>query len=401
MKRAVLSIALGVALLAGVMPARSDMVGPGTEYCDGQAARSRGEGSPSQAAVHTKIFARAFAKACGKEAGLVSYLGTGTRRGFLSMMARRVPFAGSDIPLSTSDWALVQKGDYTWNSPVHQIPLYVDGWAIAYNLPCAGPQLKLRSQTLALIYQGVITSWNDTILSTDNEWLATCNQRIRLARRADDAAATDAFQDYLAKRNPNWIPYRRGVTPQRWPTSAFACSGLGDAGMINCVRSFRGSIGYVSIATAKALRLKVALVENASGSLVPPTPAACTAAAATAVPPPGTSPVALPNGTTTAWVPATQGDWSTVSIADAIDGYPICSFTYLIILQNWLQGYAGFMSTATTRATVDYFTVALSKPTQASLAAAGYASLPESMRKVAMEGISAVSFYRYTTTGGV
>jgi ABC-type phosphate transport system substrate-binding protein len=310
MRRALIPLALGVALLAGMTPARPDMVGPGTDYCDGQAARSRGEGTPAQTAVHTKIFSRAFAKACAKEAGLVSYLGTGTRRGFLGMMARRIPFAGSDVPLSTADWALVQKGDYTWNSPVHQIPLYVDGWAVAYNLPCAGPQLKLRSQTLALMYQNVITSWNDPILGVDNPWLSTCNQRIRLARRADDAAATDAFQDYLAKRNPVWTPYRRGVTPQRWPTSAFACSGLGDAGMVNCVRSFRGSVGYVSIATAKALRLKVALVENAGGALVPPTPAACTAAAATATPPPGTSPVTLPNGTRTAWMPATQGDWS-------------------------------------------------------------------------------------------
>lgn len=406
MRHRLLSAGLLVCLLAGVAPARSDNVGPGTEFCDGQAARSRGEGSPSQVALHTKVFSKAFARACAKEAGLVSYLGTGTRRGVLGLMARRIPFAGSDVPLSTTDWLLLHKSDYTWASPVHQIPLYVDGWAIAYNIPCNGPQLKLRSATLALIYAGVVTMWSDPILAADNAWLASCNQRIRLARRADDSAATDAFQDYLARRNPNWVPYRRGVTPQRWPTSAFACSGLADTGMVNCIRSFRGSIGYVGIGTARALKLRVALVENLTHSFVAPTPAGCTAAASTAVPPPGTPRLELSNGTEIPWAPATQGDWSTVSIADAPDGvgapsYPICSFGYVIMLQNWLAGYAGSASTATTRATVDYFIVALSNTAQASLAAAGYAALPEAIRQIALDGIRAVSYYRYTTTDGI
>jgi ABC-type phosphate transport system substrate-binding protein len=401
--RRLLLAGLSVMLLLATVGARADQVVDGSRYCDGSAGPAKGDGSPSQIAVHAKVLSRAFAKACRREGGLVTYLGTGTRRGVSGLMARRLPFVGSDVPLSTSEWLLMHKGDYNWVSPVHQIPLYVDGWAIAYNLPCRGPTLKLRSNVLGLMFTGVITKWNDRLLTLDNPWLETCVQSIRLARRSDDAAATDAFQDYLAKRNPNWTPYRKGLTPQRWPTASFACSALGDAGMVNCVSSYRGSIGYIGMATARTNKLKTALVENAGGSFVAPSSSACTAAAATALPPPGTSPDTVPVQGGTPWIPATLGDWSTVSITDPANGpdgapaYPICSFSYVFALQNWSQGYSGFVGTAATRAVVDYLLTALRPSTQQLLAVNGYAALPANFRKIAEDGVKSISFFRFTT----
>ncbi|MFN2641861.1 MAG: substrate-binding domain-containing protein, partial [Actinomycetota bacterium] len=314
MKRALMTLALALTSVAAILPAHADHVAPGSEFCDiTRPTILRGDGSPTLVDAHTKILTRAFARACRREAGSVGYRGTGRARAVEALENRHILFVGSDKPLSPEEWALTMKGSGASTVPVNQIPLYIDAWAIVYNIPCRGPQLKLRSQVLGLMYAGLVKTWDDRLLQLDNPWLATCAQTIRLARRVDDAAATDTFQDYLAKRNPYFQPYRDGLAPERWPTSAFACSGLLDAGMVNCVNSFRGSIGYMSLAIARQSRMKLALVENASGAFVAPSAATCTAAAATAVPPPGTGREVVGGDVEVPWVPATQSDWSAIS----------------------------------------------------------------------------------------
>lgn len=388
-----------------VSPARSDQVARDTKPCDGRADSALGEGTFSQTTVYAEIFSKAFAKACPKEAGLLNYLGTGDRPGILALQARRRAFAGSDVPLSPEDKLAVELGFSGRMSQVHQIPLFVHGWTVGYNIPCAGPALNFRSRVLALIYSRVITTWNHPLLVLDNPWLVRCAQTIKLTKRADQAGATAVFQDYLSRRNPEWAQYRRGITGQRWPTLDFACSGLGDRGMANCVRNVRGAIGYVSLPQAKAFGLKIGKVENSTGSFAAPGPEGCSAAAATAVTPPGTSPATLPDGTVTPWVPATLGDWSTVSITDAPDGlssapsYPICAFTYVFIIQWWYGGYGNFASQGMVRTVVDYFTAAFSDAGQSRLTRFGYAPLPPRIRQISREGIASVSWYNVTTAG--
>lgn len=399
-------------LLSGVTGAlaRADNVAYGTYFCDGTAIPSTGEGSLSQVSVHTDVFVPAFSAACLSESGRVNYVGTGDQQGIQSLTGRTRPFVGSDVPLTAQQKAQMETAPGR-ASLVHQIPLYVDGWAIAYNVPCAGPQINLRSNVLSLIYSGVITKWNDRALVTDNAWLAGCNEPIRLTKRSDVAGATAVFQDYLSKRNPHWVPFKQGVAGQQWPTLNFACSGGGEGGMVNCIKTFRGSIGYVRMSVAASSGLTIAKVENSSGSFVSAGATSCSAAAAAAVLPPGTTPMALPPTspgipTRTPYWPATIGDWSTVSMTDAPDGadgsksYPICSFSYLFVLQQWYGGYGGNLGSNAARGVVDYFTVALYDSTQASLTGSGLAPLPAKGRELSRAGIGSVSFYYFTPLEG-
>jgi hypothetical protein len=106
------------------------------------------------------------------------------------------------------------------------------------------------------------------------------------------------------------------------------------------------------------------------------------------------------------WYPATLGDWSAVTITDAPDpasggspSYPICSFSYAFVLQDWFSGYGGTVGGSVTRSVVDYFWVALQDGTQAKLSSAGYAPLPANVREIARAGVLAISYFYFTTAG--
>ncbi len=411
MRRA-LTVVLALGCAFAAVPASADNVAVGfTWYCDGKASRAIGEGSASQIRVHSEIFIRTFNKVCKREANRVSYLGIADRSGINAILNRTRPFGTADVPLTPAEKLQVEISSKGQHSPVHQIPLYVGGYAIAYNVPCAGPPIRFRSKVLGLIYAGVITRWDHDLLRQDNPWLQKCGRSIRLTRRADQAGSTAVVQDYLAKRNPEWVPFRQGVAGEEWPTLEFACAGLGDRGMVNCISSVNGAIGYVSIAAARQSRLLAGKMENATGTFVDPLPANCTTAADTAVPPPGTSEGKLPDGQRQPWVPATLGDWSTVSITDARDqvdatgktkpSYPICSFSFAFVLQNWFGGYNKSQRPTAARTVVDYFTVALRDATQNLLTAAGYGPLPPRIRQIGRDGINSVSFYGQTTVCGI
>ncbi|MCA1834001.1 MAG: hypothetical protein ABR548_12100, partial [Actinomycetota bacterium] len=77
--------------------------------------------------------------------------------------------------------------------------------------------------------------------------------------------------------------------------------------------------------------------------------------------------------------------------------YPICSFEFAFVLQNWAQAYSSQVATDQMRELVDYLLVAVRPQTQRSLSLAGYAPLPENFRQIAEDGIRSISYFDYTT----
>ncbi|HVF11726.1 MAG TPA: substrate-binding domain-containing protein [Actinomycetota bacterium] len=390
--------------------ARADNVALGSEYCDGKAQAATGEGSLSQSTVHSQLFAGAFSANCPSESGLVSFLGTSDPAGINSLLLRQRHFAGAEVPLTTTQKTQIESVPSRL-SLVHQIPLYIEGLAIAYNVPCAPQQLKLRSSVLSAIYSGTITRWNDPLLQIDNPGIASCALPIILTKRETGAGTTVTFQDYLSKRNPQWTPYRRGLMLQPWPTLNFPCTGIGDnPGMVGCVADRVGAIGYLRMADAQAAGLPVAAVENVTADFVTPSAQTCGAAAAAAVTPPGVNGENVPPTfegmptRTPAW-PATYGDWSSASMTDAPStpatgsSYPICGFSFAFVLQSWQNGYGGSVSGFVTRSVVDYLTVALMPSTQGQLPGFNLAPLPPNVRKISQEGVRSISLNNFTSLG--
>ncbi|MEO7819612.1 MAG: substrate-binding domain-containing protein [Actinomycetota bacterium] len=408
-RRVFVASTLVVASTSALVVAQADNFSPETRYCDGAAFAGTGEGAASQLSIHSNLFAPEFASKCPIEGGLINYLGTSAPAGVRGLTNRFIPFAGTDVALTSAEKALME-GNFNRPSPVHQIPIFVDGYAIAYNLPCVGPSVNLSSKALALVYSGVITKWNHELIVADNRWLATCSSSIRLTKRADSSGATDTFQDYLAKRNPEWLPYSREAL-SAWPTLNFACSGFGDEGMVSCISSRPGAIGYVKMSVAAANGLPVANVQNSTLSFVGPSAAGCSAAASAAIIPPGASISMAPPqvgaivGPAPPQWPATLGDWSVATMTDAPDdvlggkSYPICSFGYAIMFQSWFNAYAGTLNGKIARSMIDYFTVALSDSTQVRLTEFGLAPLPPRIRGIGRDGLNSISFRNFTPLG--
>ncbi|MHB8510885.1 MAG: substrate-binding domain-containing protein [Actinomycetota bacterium] len=382
-----------------------------SQFCDHYYYRpgpAVADGPASQLDVHRNVFEPEYAKACRIGSGLLTYLGTGEQAGVDAVVNRNSEraFGTGDVALSAQQLA---QADLDQSAPdkrgrtnlLHQLPLFITPITIGYNISCKTSTLKLRSQVLSLIFSGVITTWNDRLIVQDNPDLAVCAKSIRLVKRADFAGSTLTFKDYLSKRNPQWDYYKQQAENQLWPTVTNECPALDEDGMVDCLRTTKNSIGYLTFRSAKVGHINVAELDNASSAaqsqFLEPSPQGCTAAAASAVVPPtvqrqnineaGFSPA-------TPGFDATQGDWSNVSITDAPVGYPMCSigFAYMYSNIHDVAYFGDYYSANAARTAVDYLWIALSDAAQARLESYQYGMLPANLRSESQYGLAQIRY---------
>jgi phosphate transport system substrate-binding protein len=88
----------------------------------------------------------------------INYTGGGSGKGRTDFSGNLVDFAGSDTP-------------YTTGAPANLIyaPIYAAPVAVMYNLPTVKEPIYLSPATVAQIFSGYITNWNDKLIAADNE----------------------------------------------------------------------------------------------------------------------------------------------------------------------------------------------------------------------------------------
>ena len=108
-------------------------------------------------------FAQPLIDACkvdfSKDTGhTINYTGGGSGKGRTDFSGNLVNFAGSDTP-------------YTSGEPAGLIyaPIYAAPVAVMYNLPTIKESIYLSPATIAQIFSGYITNWDDKIIAADNE----------------------------------------------------------------------------------------------------------------------------------------------------------------------------------------------------------------------------------------
>jgi phosphate transport system substrate-binding protein len=200
----------------------------------------------------------------------INYGGGGSGAGRTALYANTVLFAGSDSPIPAADKSKVPAGKTVLYFPVQIGPI-----AIAYNLPGV-TGLKLDAPTLAKIFSGKITTWNDPAIKALNSGANLPSTPITLAVRSDSSGTTQNFSLYLEKAAGSAWTLGSASTID-WPKSAHAANG--GSGLAQAVKSTTGSIGYVDFSTATASGLSAAAIKNSAGAWVAPSPAAATAAA--------------------------------------------------------------------------------------------------------------------------
>jgi len=204
----------------------------------------------------------------------VNYDGVGSGTGRQDLYGNTVLIAGSDSPVPAKEMASL-KGKAILYFPVQIGPI-----AIAYNLQGI-TGLKLDAATLSGIFQGQITTWNNSAIAALNPGVTLPSTKITLAVRSDSSGTTQNFSQYLVDAAPSTWKLGTASTIS-WPSTARA--GDGGSGVAQIVKSTPGAIGYVDFSTATASGLSAASVKNSAGDFVAPSSAAATAAASHVTP---------------------------------------------------------------------------------------------------------------------
>jgi phosphate transport system substrate-binding protein len=133
--------------------------------------------------------------------------------------------------------------------------------------------------TLANIYLGKITKWDDPAIKKLNPNVKLPTDAITVVRRSDGSGTTFNFTDYLSKVSPEWKTKIGSGTAVEWPAGVGA---KGNEGVSGNIGQTKNSIGYVEYAYAKQNKLTYAGLINKAGKAVQPSVEAFQAAASNA-----------------------------------------------------------------------------------------------------------------------
>ena len=175
-----------------------------------------------------------------------SYDPVGSGGGREQFLAGATDFAGSDAALD--DEELATAADRCGPSGVFELPNYISAIAVVYNLEGVD-ELNLAPATIAGIFTGAITNWNDPAIAADNPGAALPDLAITPVHRADDSGTTDNFTDYLFQAAGDvWTSEPDGV----WPLPGGEAAN-GTSGVVGVVESTVGAVTYADASRAGEL----------------------------------------------------------------------------------------------------------------------------------------------------
>lgn len=188
----------------------------------------------------------------------VDYQGIGSGAGIKQFGSGTVDFAGSDSTMKDDEQAAA---DATCGSPAIHLPVTAGGIAIAYNLPGVDA-LQLSPATIAAIFQGTVTKWDDAKVKADNPDAQLPSTAITAVHREDSSGTTDVLSKYLtATAASDW---KLGTGKElKWPA---AVQGAAKSdGVTQSVAGTEGGVTYVEVSFVESGGLKAAKVKNGAG----------------------------------------------------------------------------------------------------------------------------------------
>lgn len=207
-----------------------------------------------------------------KTGSSMNYQSIGSGGGIKQITAKTVDFGASDMPLKPEE--LDKAG-------LIQFPTVIGGVVPVINVPeVAQGTLKLDGATLANIFLGKVTKWNDPAIAGLNAGVKLPNQAITVVHRSDGSGTSFIFTNYLSKVSPTWKAEVGEGTAVQW--KAGQLGGKGNEGVAVYVQRTKGSIGYVEYAYALQNKMNAVQLKNKEGQFVKADDTAFQAAAANA-----------------------------------------------------------------------------------------------------------------------
>jgi phosphate transport system substrate-binding protein len=232
-----------------------------------QAADISGAGATFPYPVYSK-----WADAYKQQTGIgLNYQSIGSGAGIKQIKAKTVTFGASDMPL---------KPEELKESGLVQFPMIIGGVVLVVNVKGVGPgQLTLDGATVASMYLGEITKWDDPRIKKLNPKVALPSTAIAPVYRSEGSGTNFLFTDYLSKSSPKFKDTVGAASSVQWPVGIGA---KGNEGLANMAKQTDGAIGYVEYAYAKQNNMAYALLINKAGKAATPSAASFQAAAANA-----------------------------------------------------------------------------------------------------------------------
>jgi len=237
----------------------------------------------------------------------LNYQSIGSGGGIAQIKAKTVTFGASDMPLPPAQLAPLG---------LVQFPTVIGGVVPVVNIKgVKGGQIALDGATLAKIYMGQITRWDDPAIKKLNPSVNLPGQAIAVVHRSDGSGTTFIFSTYLSRVSNDWKTNVGASTSVDWPVGIGA---KGNEGVAGNVAQTAGSIGYVEYAYAQQNHLTYANMINKDGKLVEPTLASFGAAGAHAD-----------------WNQASQNNFYVILVDQpGADSWPITATTYILMYKQ-------------------------------------------------------------------
>ncbi|MGB3329087.1 MAG: phosphate ABC transporter substrate-binding protein PstS [Thermomicrobiales bacterium] len=226
------------------------------------------------------LFSKAFAEYTNANPNVrVNYQSVGSGAGIKQLTEKTVDFGATDAPMTDDQLAAAGGAD----AVVH-IPITLGAVAVIYNVPGLSAAIKLDGPTLASIFDGSITKWNDDKIKALNAGVELPDTAISVVVRSDGSGTTNIFTTYLSTVSDSFKSSIGAGLSVKWPVGIGAKGSEGVAGQVG---QLPGAITYVELSYALQNKLATAEIQNSAGSFVAPSPegaTACAAAAASSLP---------------------------------------------------------------------------------------------------------------------
>lgn len=186
----------------------------------------------------------------------LAYTPSGSGSGRTNFAAGQVAFGGSDSAMKDDQAAEAAErcnGNEAWH-----LPFVIGPVAVAYNLPGVDT-LNLDTNTIAQIFKGEITKWNDEAIASQNDGVELPDQDISVLYRSEESGTSDNFQKFLGASTDIWE-----TEGQQFPT-AVGSGAQGSNGVASEAANIEGAITYVEAGFANQSGLGIANIDFGSG----------------------------------------------------------------------------------------------------------------------------------------
>lgn len=221
--------------------------------CNAERLTLNGAGASFPAPVY-QVWTYAYTQA--NLGAAVNYQSVGSGAGINQIKAGTVDFAGTDSPLTEAQCR---------EAGLTQFPMLTGAVVPIVNLPrVKAGQLRLSEETLARLFLGEITNWNDPRIAAENPGVRLPKDLpVTVVHRSDSSGTSFVYTSWLSSVSADWKAKVGAGASVKWPVGI---GGQKNPGVCNSVAKVRGAIGYTEYTYALEAKLTTVSLKDKAGA---------------------------------------------------------------------------------------------------------------------------------------